>query len=406
MPARYDMQKTLGRGSYGSVHQAVDKQTGAIVAVKQMKRLFGDLTDCKRILRELAMLTRLDHPNVVRVHDIITPSDYKTFNELCLCLELCAMDLKKYIRQDVTLTMFQINTLMYHTLVGMQYVHACGIIHRDLKPANLLLVGPEGVVKICDFGLARAVAGEGLHLHPLENTPRGHGEDDPRPVSNVIPHTKNAKRVMTKHVVTRWYRAPELVLLQDGYTAAIDIWSIGCIYAELLSMLENGEDSMDRGPLFPGSSCYPLSPDRRSAAAGRTKRTRGTHDQLEVIFDVMGTPSEEDIKSISSDDAQKYLREFRTRPGQGLSQRLPYANEEALSLLAPMLYFDARRRLNIDQALENPQIVSLRPPGYQRITPKGPMVLSFEKESRLDESVLRRYFEEEITRFHELGGGA
>jgi len=348
------------------------------------------------------MLTRMDHPNVVKIRDIIEPTDYGTFNELCICLELCAMDLKKYIKQDVHLRMFQVNTLVYHTLVGMQYVHACGIIHRDLKPANLLLVGPEGVVKVCDFGLARAVAGEGLHVHPLPNTPRGEGEDAPPPTGGHVPHTQNVKRVMTKHVVTRWYRAPELALLQDQYTSAIDVWSIGCIYAELLSMLEDGTDAMERGPLFPGNSCYPLSPARRSGQ-GRGDRTRGQHDQLEVIFDVIGTPSEAEIKTIPSEKVQKELRAFEKRKGKGLDEKLPFCPQRALDLLAKMLKFVPAERISVDASLQNVDIIFIaRQHALSGGTPPSEVVLEFEKEPNLDEACLRKYFKEEITRFQSL----
>ena len=100
------------------------------------------------------------------------------------------------------------------------------------------------------------------------------------------------KRQLTKHVVTRWYRAPELILIQP-YTSAVDIWSLGCILAELLSMQEGSvSEYQDRAPLFPGGSCYPLSGD-----TGNMKDDERL-DQLNVIFDVIGTPKLEDIESI------------------------------------------------------------------------------------------------------------
>merc|ERR1719262_1874251 len=108
------------------------------------------------------------------------------------------------------------------------------------------------------------------------------------------------KRHLTGHVVTRWYRAPELILLQDNYTAAIDVWSVGCIYAELLGMLE-GTRYEDRGPLFPGASCFPLSPDREHKNDYKF-HTRGKHDQLNMIFSLLGTPSDEEIDTNFNSD--------------------------------------------------------------------------------------------------------
>eukprot|EP00928_Gymnodinium_smaydae_P066128 TRINITY_DN4918_c0_g1_i1.p1 TRINITY_DN4918_c0_g1~~TRINITY_DN4918_c0_g1_i1.p1 ORF type:complete len:450 (+),score=91.38 TRINITY_DN4918_c0_g1_i1:195-1544(+) len=400
VPANYEVRKVIGRGSYGSVCEAYDTKTETLVAIKQLKRLFGDLTDCKRILRELAILTRLRHENVVKVHDIVAPADYRTFNELYICLEICDTDLKKLIRTDVHISMLHINTMLCNLLVGLQYVHQCGIYHRDLKPANCL-VNQDCVVKICDFGLARAVGGEQLHLQALPNTPRDEEGGEVRPHGGpVVPNTLRKKRVMTQHVVTRWYRAPELALLQDEYTASIDIWSVGCIYAELLQMLEDGKPAPDRGPLFPGSSCYPLSPERRQSNAGRRARTRGQHDQLEVIFDVIGTPSEADVAALTTEDARKYVQEFKQRPGTGIREKLPYAGDEALDLLDMMLKFSPEKRVAVDQCLEYKTIKELRRPGSLDNAAPAQVVLAFEREADLGEKMLRKYFEEEIRKYH------
>merc|ERR1719217_803195 len=121
------------------------------------------------------------------------------------------------------------------------------------------------------------------------------------------------KRHLTTHVVTRWYRAPEVILLQKNYTDAIDIWSTGCIYAELLQMLP-GMEFKDRGPIFPGSTCFPLSPDRKHKKDYRF-HTRGKQDQLNTIFDVIGTPTDVEVDRMEKDDAKRYLRLFDAREG-------------------------------------------------------------------------------------------
>lgn len=413
VPERYEIRKTIGRGAYGSVCEAYDKDKDVVVAIKQMKHLFGNLTDCKRILRELAILTRLRHDNVVKVHDIIVPADMSTFNEFCIVLEKCDMDLKKYIKMDVTLELWQINILLLNLLTGLGYVHACGIIHRDLKPANCLFNSADGSVKICDFGLARHVHGD-PHLLPLPNTPRNEN-DELEEASGGVPHTKNKKRAMTKHVVTRWYRAPELALTPGEYTDSIDMWSVGCIYGELLQMLDGGEEFMDRSPLFPGSSCFPLSPAARGRSSAGRSRTRGQHDQLEVIFDVLGTPTAEDVAQLESDDARRYAEEFLERRGHGFTLK-EYADAEAVELLTQMLLLNPRKRLDVPRALGHKMMVDAKAQqasddekhgvvsGSTKAAP-AQVELSFEKEEDLNEKLLRKYYDEEIKRFHRLAAG-
>merc|ERR1719229_1714566 len=225
----------LGSGSYGSVCEASDTETNDIVAIKRCKRIFEDLIDCKRILREISILSKLQHNNVVRIIEIVAPHDLRKFDELYIVMELADSDLKKLCKQDVTLSPLHINTLLYNLLVGLKYIHSAGIYHRDLKPANCF-VNQDCTVKIGDFGLSRAIGGEQLHLHPHPHTPRAEEGEECAPNASAgavpqVPHTQRLKKNLTGHVVTRWYRAPELILLQENYTESIDVWSVGCIYA-------------------------------------------------------------------------------------------------------------------------------------------------------------------------------
>ena len=144
---------------------------------------------------------------------------------------------------------------------------------------------------------------------------------------------KNMKRELTGHVVTRWYRAPELILLEKDYGPAIDMWSVGCIFAELLGMMkESAPTYLDRKPLFPGKSCFPLSPDKH-AKEERKGFPFSKNDQLAVIFEVIGSPEEDDKSFVTDQKATEYLNSFPQRPKTDLNKLYPGAGEEAIDLL-------------------------------------------------------------------------
>lgn len=391
LPPRYDVKKSIGKGSYGSVSECFDKEKQILVAAKQMMGLFDDLVDCKRILRELAILTKLDSDSVVRVHDIVVPEPIPSFTEIYIILEICDSDMKKLIRTDVMLSEMHINTLLYNLLVGVKYIHSAGVYHRDLKPANCL-VNQNCSVKICDFGLARAIGGEERRM-----TGDVSEDDDQGPLVPVplVPATLRRKRNMTQHVVTRWYRAPELILLQHGYTEAIDMWSVGCIYAELLQMQEDAIRFNDRGPLFPGSSCFPLSPQRRKAQGGQ--KQRAPNDQLEMIFSIIGVPSEEEMRRLENDDARRYVQSFEPRKGDGVGARFPSLSPQAIQLLSSMLRFSPEERLRVQTALEHPVLAEVRDASRETLAARY-IKLDWEK-PEMDEAELRTRFGEELNKF-------
>jgi len=387
LPPKYEVRQVIGTGSYGSVCEAFDRDRGRLVAVKRVRHLFDDLIDCKRILREVAILSRLRHEYVVRYHDILAPGAMGSFDELYIVMEICDSDLKKLCRTDVTLSPLHINTLLYNLLVGVKYLHSAGIYHRDLKPANCL-VNQDCAVKICDFGLSRAIGGDPLPLDPAaparKVTAQGTAQAQPN------------RRHLTGHVVTRWYRAPELILLQENYTTAIDLWSVGCIYAELLGMLD-GTRIEDRSPLFPGTSCFPLSPDNKHKTDYKY-HTRGKHDQLSMIFNLLGTPRDDEVQALEREDARRYIQCFTKRDGQGLRSKFLHVAGESLDILGRLLKFSPRERLSVEQALDHPLFVDIRDPARET-TAAGPVTLDFEKEPDLDEALLRIYFSKEMRKY-------
>jgi len=404
MPSRYKVVELIGSGSYGSVCQATDSGKPGeeeLVAIKRCKKLFQDVIDCKRILREINILADLNHPNVVRVKDVfIDKWDINNFDELYIVMEICDADLKKLCKQDVNLTALHIKMLLYNLLVGLKYVHSAGIYHRDLKPANCF-VNQDCTVKIGDFGLSRAIGGEHNHLSHLPHTPRGEDDNSPPQPAPAVPPTARLRKNLTGHVVTRWYRAPELILLQEDYTEAIDVWSVGCIFAELLGMLE-GMHYLDRGPLFPGSSCFPLSPDHKHKSDYKY-HTQGKQDMLNKIFNTLGTPSKEDKATITRDDAKRYLEQFADRKGAGLQNHLAEVgcrpDDDSLDVMAKMLHFNYLKRITVAEALDHPLFSEIRTAEKETTSPSV-INLPFEKEADLDEPLLRKYYWQEVGKYH------
>lgn len=391
---RYNVLSVIGSGSYGSVAEAQDSTEDRTVAIKRIPDLFEDAVDCKRILREVSILAKLDHQNVVKLFDIPLPPNKSQWDELCLVFEIADTDMKKLVKTDVILSVLQVNTLLYHLLRGLKYIHSAGIYHRDLKPANCL-VDQDCSVKICDFGLARAVAiPSERHLASLPESPREDNDEEKKAERPAL------ARNLTKHVVTRWYRAPELILLQENYSEAIDMWSVGCIYAELLGLIE-GSSMEERGPLFPGSSCFPLSPDNKHKNDYKY-HTRGMREQLNVIFNLIGTPPEAEIMELQGDDTKTYLRCFRNRDGSGLKEKFSWVDNDAVDLLSKMLRFSPKARATVTDALDHDLFAEIREPETETTAPLK-ITLEFEKEAVLDEGKLREYFMKEIAKFHPTG---
>ena len=208
---------------------------------------------------------------------------------------------------------------------------------------------------------------------------------------------KNMKRQLTGHVVTRWYRAPELILLEKDYGQAIDMWSVGCIFAELLGMMkQSAATSLDRKPLFPGKSCFPLSPDRHARIQANGFPV-ARDDQLAVIFDVLGTPTDEDISYVTDAKATGYLKSFNSIERVNMAAKYPGTSPEGIDLLNSMLQFNPYFRVSVDEALNHPFFTRVRKPAKERESSEQ-IVLDFEAET-LDRARLRELFVEIIVDF-------
>lgn len=187
---------------------------------------------------------------------------------------------------------------------GLNYMHHRHVIHRDLKPSNILISNNDLSVKICDFGLSRIVADEDIYRYT---------QDEFAEKPSGLP---KLTRQLTQHVVTRWYRAPEIICM-NKYGAKIDVWSLGCLFAELLMALKptstgSHEVETKKGSLFNGRPCAPLSP---------TSKKYPGKDQLNMILSYIGTPAEEDIDWIEDDEFRERITEtnFEVRDTNALS---------------------------------------------------------------------------------------
>ncbi|CAD8155670.1 unnamed protein product [Paramecium octaurelia] len=345
----YSPVEIIGSGAYGCVIQADDKnakvEKDRQVAIKKIERAFEHRLYAKRTLRELKILRLMKHENIVELKTLLLPKSREEFEDVYMVTELLETDLAQVIKSDQVLTDEHIQLFLYQILRGLKYLHTAGILHRDLKPRNLLL-NRNCDLKICDFGLGRAMAD---------------------------PSSSNNANIMTYYVETRWYRAPELLVSFKNYTPAVDMWSVGCILAELLL----------RKPFLRGDS---------------TKR------QVKLIFELLGTPNEAYIQSFQDEKVQNNLRKVikETGPKQGipLEQLFKNASKNALDLLRKLLTFDYRQRITVQQALEHPYLAQLH---FEADEPSAQLVnqLEFEFEKyEMTREQIKDLLYEEILLYH------
>lgn len=285
----YKIYETLGKGTYGSVVKGVDyNDKRNIVAIKKIK-LEGETEGVPATaLREMAILKGLKHDNIVKLLDIELVND-----QISLCLEYIKHDLSKYwdLKFDKSSPDLKlIKIVMFQIFAGCDYLHANKILHRDLKPQNILIREEDHKVKIADFGLSRT------YTVPIKN--------------------------YTKEILTLWYRSPELILGAEYYSTAIDIWSIGCIMAELFM----------KKPLFKGDSEI---------------------GQLFKIYEVLGTPNEKELPGFKT--YPLFRKEFPYHPDNNLKNVLLKANipKDGVDLICKMLMYDSTKRISCKDALKH-----------------------------------------------------
>ncbi|KAL1227508.1 Cyclin-dependent-like kinase [Trichinella pseudospiralis] len=286
----YEKLEKIGEGTYGTVFKAKNRETHEIVALKRVRLDDNDEGVPSSALREICLLKELKHPNIVRLIDVLHGS-----RRLTLVFEYCDQDLKKYfdsLNNEIDPQM--VKSLMYQLLRGLAFCHSKKVLHRDLKPQNLLL-SRSMELKLADFGLARAF---GLPV-----------------------------RCYSSDVVTLWYRPPDVLFGARFYDTSIDMWSAGCIFAEIACAGQ---------PLFPGSD---------------------TDDQLKRIFRLLGTPDERTWPGVT------YLpdyKEITVHPAKlTLSQVVPSLSNKGRHLLQKLLVCNPKSRLDASSALQHPYFADI-----------------------------------------------
>ncbi|CCI48115.1 unnamed protein product [Albugo candida] len=333
--SNYKPTQVLGEGSYGVVCGAIDVLTNEKVAIKKLTPMAGDEWDAKHTLREIRLMRYFGkHPNA---------------NELYMMMEMVDTDLHRLIQSQTKLEEAHIAAIIYQILCGAQVLHENGVLHRDLKPGNVL-ISKNCSVKITDFGLSRIIPKVPKDLYKEAEKPA------------------KTQHMMTEYVITRWYRPPEIMLAPNGcYDATIDMWSIGCIFAEIIL----------RKPLFPGKDFI---------------------DQLTRVFALIPVPSREKLGYNVEGDALKFLHSLPVCASDAFAKTFRgRASSEALSLLRRLLCVNPRRRITAHEALQHPYFRKIRqqlgePPRYD-INER--LDFDFEQE-KCDLVHLRRLIQKEV----------
>ena len=345
---KYEFIKRLGQGAYGVVCSCLDKDTNKKVAIKKIPNAFEDLIDAKRIVREIKLLHFFKHKNIIALVDVAKPESKTGFDDIYFATELMETDLHKVIYSKQNLTDAHIQYFIYQILTGTYYMHSANVVHRDLKPSNIL-VNKDCGVKICDLGLGRGGITDDNNPNEKENKKAIKDEN------------------LTEYVITRWYRAPEVILCPSEYTKAVDVWSIGCIFAELL---------------------------------GRKAIFQGEHylDQIQKITGVLGSPTAEDLDFISKPEAKEFILKLPKKSKKKFSDLYKGANPVALDLLEKMLTFHPKKRITIKECLEHPYFTDIRDPEAET-TAEKPFDWTFD-EVELTKENLQKIIYKESLNFH------
>ncbi|XP_067099176.1 MAPK/MAK/MRK overlapping kinase-like [Osmerus mordax] len=286
----YKLIKKIGEGTFSEVLKTQSLRDGRFYACKSMKQTINSLEQANN-LREVQAMKRLcPHPNIIQLHELIFDKETGSLSLIC---ELMEMNIYEFIRgRQHPLPESKIKHYMYQLCKSLDHMHSCGIFHRDVKPENILI--KQDVLKLGDFGSCRSVYSKPPH---------------------------------TEYISTRWYRAPECLLTDGHYSLKMDMWSVGCVFYEIISLK----------PLFPGTNEL---------------------DQVAKIHEVLGTPDSSLLQKFKQSRAMRF--DFPSRKGSGISQLIPNCPAPGLSLLYQMLAYDPEERISARATLQHVYFRDLR----------------------------------------------
>lgn len=353
VPASYSAVRLLGAGAYGTVAEFKDA-SGKGLAVKKIYNIFGDrsqnVVEAKRSLREIKLLRHLRHENVIELVDVMTPPA-PVLEDVYLVLGLMETDLHHVIQSSQDLTDDHVLFFSYQVMRALKYLHSASVVHRDLKPRNLL-VNSDCDLRICDFGLARVISDKLVTAQQQESTSQHNQSPDDDAASQSDGEAPMVPTLTAHDVVTLWWRAPE-VILSESYSFGVDMFSVGCILAEM----------MGRRALFKSAS-------------------EGAH--LKKIMQVVGTPSAEDLKDIvmTEDSSEDLLAAMEQVQASGSSfyesgrtqwsQVYPNVDParwrpEVINLLETMLAFSPSKRPSTVDVLAHPFFEDMHDPSDEPV---------------------------------------
>ena len=291
----YRLDTPLGKGAQGNVTKAFHLTEKKFYGLKKLDKIFASSRRCLNALREIKILKGLNHPNIIQLKEIIVDEPEKTYSDLYLVTEVMENDLKWIIYSNQDLSVPHIKTLSFQIAKGIAYLHSKKIFHRDLKPANIL-VNQDCTVKICDFGMAKPCWSSCHYDAPLIAT-------------------------NSCNVITRWYRPPEVLFELDDYDLSCDVWSFGCILAEMFL----------RKPFLRGEN---------------------EKQQIELIVDTFGLPPLE-MRSRVGMAIQDFLSKQIHYP-KSLKKLLPMIDDDGIDLLEKIFVYNYKTRISADEVLAHP----------------------------------------------------
>lgn len=405
---KYELEGELGEGTYGKVYKAKNNTTYQKVAIKKLK-FEGFLNNdehsvrhLKKILREIYILKLLNHDAIVKLIDIVLEKVDSKIKKIFLVFEMLDTDLFKVLKYNNKISIENSIYIFIQILIGISYLHSNNILHRDLKSGNILYDKTTNKIKICDFGFSRSVEYENLNNFKKSKNKKKTKEkestiNDLNLKENIQEMSKNSnvdilfkepskkeiddfftksidskindnncnneykiskiesntgKKIVSKvplsqYVSTRYYRSPEVILGQN-YGEPMDIWAVGCIFAELIN-LANGKKNF---VLFPGINCFPLSPPDDFESF-----TQINGDQINKIFEIIGTPSEKELEFLD-DFAKEYVINRDPKIKQNFSHLFPALESypDGINLLEKMLQFNPYKRPSALECLNDPFI--------------------------------------------------